>query len=148
MGLTLLTTADLYAAWQMKAGLVANVVYVPETLATWRYYEGQGSGRVHQKALEEGWLHQMGVEAVDWLRTLDAELSRSITLLGIMDWFLWPRLAFLLKKPHEWHTLMTNICSHPRLWQSFILRALHKKNKISFYSKPDTVRATITKLQS
>jgi hypothetical protein len=59
------------AAWQMKAGLVANVVYIPEKLATWRYYEGQGSGRVHQKALEQGWMHQMGLDALAWFDGLN-----------------------------------------------------------------------------
>jgi hypothetical protein len=49
----------------MKAGLVSNVVYIPEKLATWRYYEGQESGRVHQRALEKGWMYQMGLDALE-----------------------------------------------------------------------------------
>jgi glycosyltransferase involved in cell wall biosynthesis len=76
------------AAWQMKAGLVANVVYIPEKLATWRYYEGQGSARVHQKALEEGWMHQMGLDALEWFDGINPVLAKKIRHSGILDFFL------------------------------------------------------------
>jgi glycosyltransferase involved in cell wall biosynthesis len=76
------------AAWQMKASLVANVVYIPEKLATWRYYEGQGSGRVHQKALEEGWMHQMGLDALEWFDGINPALAKKIRRSGILDFFL------------------------------------------------------------
>ena len=89
------------AAWQMKAGLVANVVYVPEKLATWRYYEGQGSGRVHQKALEEGWMHQMGLDALSWFKTINPPLADKIRRSGILDLFLIPKIHHAWKSaPH------------------------------------------------
>jgi glycosyltransferase involved in cell wall biosynthesis len=83
------------AAWQMKAGLVANVVYIPEKLATWRYYEGQGSGQVHQKALKEGWMHQMGLDALEWFDGLNPTLAKKIRRSGILDFF---RLAVVASK--------------------------------------------------
>jgi len=86
------------AAWQMKAGLVANVVYIPEKLATWRYYEGQGSGRVHQKALEKGWMHQMGLDALEWFDGINPVLAKTIRRSGILDLFLFHKVY------HEWKT--------------------------------------------
>jgi glycosyltransferase involved in cell wall biosynthesis len=86
------------AAWQMKAGLVANVVYIPEKLATWRYYEGQGSGRIHQKALEEGWMHHMGLDALEWFAGINPLLAKKIRRSGILDFFLFHRIY------HEWKT--------------------------------------------
>jgi hypothetical protein len=99
MGLTLLTTADLYAAWQMKADLVANVVYVPEKLATWRYYERQGSGRVHQKVLEERWMHQMGLDALKWFKNIRTASADEIRRSGILNFFLIHKSA-MHKNPH------------------------------------------------
>ena len=86
------------AAWQMKAGLVANVVYIPEKLATWRYYEGQGSGRVHQKALEEGWMHQMGLDALEWFDGINPVLTKKIRRSGILDFFLFQKIYHQLEK--------------------------------------------------
>jgi glycosyltransferase involved in cell wall biosynthesis len=45
--------------WEMKAGLTANTIYVPDTWATWRYYPAQATARVdffspgHFKNVEE-----------------------------------------------------------------------------------------------
>jgi len=32
--------------WEMKAGLLANTIYVPNTWATWRYHPGQSTARI------------------------------------------------------------------------------------------------------
>lgn len=75
------------AAWQMKAGLVANVTFIPEKLATWRYYEGQGSGAVHQRAMTEGWMTKMNAVTLQWLRTREPQLARRISRSGLLNHF-------------------------------------------------------------
>jgi glycosyltransferase involved in cell wall biosynthesis len=102
------------AAWQMKAGLVANVVYIPEKLATWRYYEGQGSGRVHQKALEDGWMHQMGLDALEWFDGINPVLAKKIRRSGILDFFLLPKLYYQTKRLNPASALLFSLFTHPR----------------------------------
>jgi glycosyltransferase involved in cell wall biosynthesis len=41
---------DLY--WEMKAGLVANTVHVPDTWASWRMYDTQGTASVNFYSIE------------------------------------------------------------------------------------------------
>jgi glycosyltransferase involved in cell wall biosynthesis len=121
------------AAWQMKAGLVANVVYIPVKLATWRYYEGQGSGRVHQKALEEGWMHQMGIEALAWFETFNPPLANKIRRSGILDFFLIPKIHHAWKSASNALSKMRSLGRNPlasyRFGRTILLERLGFKRR-------------------
>jgi glycosyltransferase involved in cell wall biosynthesis len=133
------------AAWQMKAGLVANVVYIPEKLATWRYYEGQGSGRVHQKAIEEGWMHQMGLEALAWFSQIDRDLSKAIKASGLLNYFRATRTLHNLRKATSIQAKVMLVLGDTHsvaiIAQSAISRRLGHKHS----SKEDSVHKTIKK---
>ncbi len=85
------------AAWQMKAGLAADVCYIPEKLATWRYYEGQGSGAVHQRMIESGWMNRMNTATMEWLKTQNPRFVQTIRKSGLLDYFRMDALYHRMK---------------------------------------------------
>ena len=74
--------ADL--EWQMRAGLMGDCLYVPEHLATWRVYAGQGSALGYDIAWQDGTFVRMGASALSHVRLYDEErfIDLDVGLLG------------------------------------------------------------------
>lgn len=138
------------AAWQMRAGLVANVAYIPEKLATWRYYEGQGSGVVHEKALREGWFARMGAEVIEWFRPQNANLARKIETSGILDFFRVQHMAAQLheiKTPLRPRQFLKIVGTDPASAGNFFKHYFQHKLGFPLPSRADHVRSIIKSFQ-
>jgi hypothetical protein len=63
--------SDFY--WEMKAGLVANTIYVPDTWSTWRIHQNQATNETRASSLEE-YSEKVG----EMIRCAVAECERSL----------------------------------------------------------------------
>lgn len=138
------------AAWQMKAGLVTSVVFIPEKLATWRYYEGQGSGVIHQHAMSEGWMEKMNAVTLQWLGNREPKLAKRISRSGLLNHFQLDANYHRLKEAFMKNGLigaLLELTYHPIGSARLISHVLRQKTAfLKVPSKQETVHNQIEKI--
>jgi hypothetical protein len=126
--------------WNMRVGLVCNVLHLPETLATWRHHPEQATDSDFLRTAKyQAQLCEMIKTALPILQMYNPEFYKKINLHRLLLPYRQKQFVVGMGERQEWGQKILYLASFlllsPRSVWDFLLRRLLKKPQI-FYNTP------------